>query len=96
MRLNKRFRRILPLTIAALAPVAGVALFYAAGGAARTGADERAQEAVRSLHSYQPWFEPVWSPPNPTAEALLFIVQAAAGAAVLGFAIVRLRARRKS
>lgn len=79
----------------ALVPIVGALLFYTVGGAGRTGADEQARQAVQDLHSYRPWFEPVWSPPSSTVEALLFVAQAAAGAALLGFAIIRLRARRK-
>lgn len=94
MRRANQLRDVLLLSAVALLPIAGVILFYTVGGLGRTGADEQARQAVQDLHGYHPWFEPFWTPPTATAEALLFIGQAAAGAAVLCFAIVRLRARR--
>jgi cobalt transport protein len=95
MRPDRRLRNAALPVLVALAPVCGAALYYLAGGAARTGADEQARQAVRDLHAYRPWFEPIWTPPGPAVEALLFLAQAAAGAALLVFAVVRLRARRK-
>ncbi len=94
MRLARRLRDLLLLATVVLLPVVGVAFFYTAGGLERAGADEQATQAVQDIDGYRPWFEPLWSPPTPTAEAWLFLGQAAAGAAALGFAIVRLRARR--
>lgn len=88
-------RNSLALILVVVVPVLAAVLFYAAGGKALTGADEQAREAVQRVHSYRPWFEPLWSPPSAAVEALLFLAQAVAGAAVLGFAVVRLRARRK-
>jgi cobalt/nickel transport protein len=94
MRPVRRLRDVLLLTAVALVPIVGVISFYTVGGSGRTGADEQARQVVVDLHGYRPWFEPLWSPPTPTLEALLFIGQAAAGAALLCFAIVRLHARR--
>jgi cobalt/nickel transport protein len=94
MRPARRFREVLLLAAVVLLPVVGVAFFYAVGGSGRAGADEQARQAVRDLYGYRPWFEPVWSPPTPAAEAWLFLGQVAAGAAALCFAIARLRARR--
>jgi len=90
----KKLRDLLLLSAVALVPIAGVILFYTVGGLGRTGADEQARQAVQDLHGYHPWFEPFWTPPTATMEALLFIGQAAAGSALLCSAIVRLRARR--
>jgi cobalt transport protein len=94
MRRAKALRDVLLLSAVALLPIAGVILFYTVGGLGRTGADEQARQEVQDLHGYHPWIAPFWKPPTATAEALLFIGQAAAGAALLCFAIVRLRARR--
>lgn len=94
MQPARRLRDLLLGASVALLPIVGVAVFYAAGGLERTGADEQATQAVQDLYGYRPWFEPLWSPPAPTAEAWLFLGQAAAGAAALAFAIARLRARR--
>jgi cobalt/nickel transport protein len=34
---------------------------------------------------YQPWFEPLWTPPSKEIESLLFSLQAALGAGLLGY-----------
>ncbi len=88
-------RNSVALALVVLVPVLAAALFYAAGGPALTGADEQGRVAIEQAHSYRAWFEPVWSPPTSTIEALLFLAQVAVGSAVLGYAIVRLHARRK-
>jgi cobalt/nickel transport protein len=33
----------------------------------------------------QPWFEPIWSPPGGETESLLFSLQAALGAGIIGY-----------
>lgn len=95
MQSGKRVSPFVPLLIVALIPILSAVLSYTAAGKGRTGADEQARQALQHVHSCRPWFEPFWSPPSPTAEALLFVGQAAAGAAVLSYAVMRLRARRK-
>jgi cobalt/nickel transport protein len=50
------------------------------------GADGAASEAIAEIDpSYQPWFEPIWSPPGGETESLLFALQAALGAGVIGY-----------
>jgi len=95
MKRNKHLRGALSSILLIVVPILGALLYHAITGQERVGADERAQETVRQLHSYRPWFEPLWSPPTPTVEALLFLAQAVAGLAVLGFAITRLRSKGK-
>lgn len=95
MRSANQPRLYLWLAAVAALPLAGVLLFHAAGGGERTGADEQAAEVVSRVFGYQPWLKPLWSPPGAGAEALLFAVQAAAGAALLGLAVIGLRAGRK-
>jgi len=63
------------------------------------GADERAQHAIGSIApGYQPWFEPVLEPASGEIASLLFALQAALGAGVIGFwlglCVARERARR--
>ena len=72
------------------------------GGEAPTifaGADERAQQAIGGIApGYRPWFAPVFEPPSAEIASLLFALQAAAGAGVIGFwlglSVARERARR--
>lgn len=63
------------------------------------GADERAQQAIGSIApGYRPWFAPVLEPASGEIASLLFALQAAAGAGVIGFwlglSVARERARR--
>ncbi|MBM7603008.1 cobalt/nickel transport protein [Metabacillus crassostreae] len=60
------------------------------------GADGQAEEAITELApNYKPWFEPFWSPPGGETESLLFSLQAAIGAIIIGYVIGFGRARTK-
>lgn len=56
------------------------------------GTDDLAAGAVEET-GYEPWFEPIWAP-SEDVEGLIFILQAAGGAGVLGFVLGRVSARR--
>ena len=50
------------------------------------GADERAQRAISTIApQYQPWVTPLFEPPSGEIASLLFALQAAIGAGVIGF-----------
>lgn len=52
------------------------------------GADGAAEEAIKEIApNYEPWFQPFIEPPGGETESLLFAVQAALGAGVVGYAI---------
>jgi len=52
------------------------------------GTDEQASQAIMELENrYQPWFQPLWKPQNKALENMLFALQAAVGAAFLGYYI---------
>jgi len=54
------------------------------------GADDLGTEAIlESRPDYKPWFEPLWKPPSEEVETMLFALQAALGAGVLGYVIGR-------
>jgi cobalt/nickel transport protein len=57
------------------------------GPDARFGAtDKEATDVIRELRpDYQPWMRSLWQPPGAEIESLLFALQAALGAGVLGF-----------
>ncbi|WP_033336900.1 energy-coupling factor ABC transporter substrate-binding protein [Thioalkalivibrio thiocyanodenitrificans] len=57
------------------------------------GADDMAQAAIEET-GYEPWFEPLWSPPSDEVESMFFALQAAGGAGLLGFVLGRVTARR--
>lgn len=61
-----------------------------------SGADGAAEEVVRIVNpSYEPWAESVISPPGGETESLLFCLQAALGAGVLGYGFGYLKSRKK-
>lgn len=81
--------------------VIGLAVFplvlYSGGKADFPGADTEAQEAIVDLHpDYTPWATPLWEPPSGEIESLIFALQAALGAGVLGFYFGRRTASRKT
>jgi cobalt/nickel transport protein len=50
------------------------------------GADDAARSAIAEIApSTHPWFEPIWSPPGTETQSLLFALQAALGAGVIGY-----------
>ncbi|KAB8145954.1 energy-coupling factor ABC transporter substrate-binding protein [Chloroflexia bacterium SDU3-3] len=50
------------------------------------GSDGAAEQAIAEVAPhYTPWAEPLWSPPGGETESLLFALQAAIGAATIGY-----------
>ncbi|MBF2067563.1 MAG: energy-coupling factor ABC transporter substrate-binding protein [Calothrix sp. C42_A2020_038] len=70
------------VVILAVAP-----LLFVRGGEF-SGADEQAEQAITELQpQYKPWFQPIVELPSGEVESLLFAVQAAGGAGVIGYVI---------
>jgi cobalt/nickel transport protein len=66
-------------------------------GASFAGADGRAQALIESIEpEYRPWAAPLWTPPGQEVESLLFALQAALGAGVLGYCFGLRRGKRRS
>jgi len=60
------------------------------------GSDDQGSAAVAaSRPDFKPWFEPLWKPPSPEVESLLFAVQAAFGAGIIGYVIGRIHGAAK-
>jgi len=79
------------LGLAALIVVAPLAL---TPNAQFGGTDDAARDAVAAANpSYVPWAEPLWEPPGKEVESLLFALQAAIGAGLVGYAIGRRHGR---
>lgn len=69
------------------------------GGELFTGSDGQGQQAIQQIAPhYQPWFESFMTPPGKEIESLLFALQAALGAGIIGYwlgvAVTRDRLRR--
>ena len=58
------------------------------------GADGAASEAIEET-GYEPWFESIWVPPSGEIESLLFALQAAIGAAIIGYVLGYYNGRAK-
>lgn len=57
-------------------------------GAEFSGADGQAEEAIKEIQpQYEPWFNSLIELPSGEVESLLFAVQAATGAGVIGYII---------
>ena len=54
------------------------------------GADDAGSDAVS-----EPWFESFWEPPSGEIESLLFAVQAAIGAIIIGYAVGYWKGQKK-
>jgi cobalt/nickel transport protein len=52
-----------------------------------SGADVQAGNTIDKLTggTYQPWFQPIYTPPSGEIESLLFALQAAFGAIIIGY-----------
>jgi cobalt/nickel transport protein len=52
------------------------------------GADDRGKAVIVASHlDYTPWFKPLWEPPSEEIVNLLFALQGALGAGLLGYYI---------
>ena len=61
------------------------------------GADGMAEELITETNpDYEPWFQPILEPASGEIESLLFALQAAIGAGIVGFVLGRLTSGRKS
>ena len=49
-------------------------------------ADDAASETIEKT-GYEPWFESFWEPPSGEIESLLFALQAAIGAIIIGYVL---------
>jgi len=59
------------------------------------GADDQAKDVIAALApDYQPWFTPLMEPASGEIASMLFALQAAIGAGIIGFVAGKLSARQ--
>ena len=58
------------------------------------GSDDQAGDAIEQT-GYKPWFSSIWEPPSGEIESLLFALQAAIGALIIGYAFGYWRGQAK-
>lgn len=80
------------LLLGCVVALAVVPLIIHGKNAEFAGSDNQAEAAITSLNpGYKPWAAPLWEPPSGEIESLLFALQAAAGAGLLGYYFGRRR-----
>lgn len=71
------------------------AAIRASGEEAWGGADGEAADLIEAS-GYEPWAEPFWEPPSGEVESLLFALQAAIGAVIIGYVFGYWQGSRKT
>jgi cobalt/nickel transport protein len=90
-------KRNLLLLLAVVILAVGPLLLHGRDGAEFTGSDDQAEAMITQIKpDYQPWAAPIWEPPSGEIESLLFALQAAIGAGLLGYYFGRRRAQSEA
>ncbi len=78
--------------------IAAFAYVSSTGNHEWSGADDQAGDTIDKLTggTYQPWANSVWEPPSGEIESLLFALQAAFGAIIIGYFLGYYRGLAKS
>lgn len=87
--MNSKYYVVLIAVVVALFAVPLILLPSAEFG----GADSSAEQAI-SDSGYTPWFNVIWEPPSGEIETLLFSLQAAIGAVIIGYFVGYERGKR--
>ena len=89
-------RRTNLILLALILFIAVAPLIFGSGGEFK-GSDDQGTQAITAIApGYQPWFKPLWTPPSDEVESLLFSLQAAIGAGLLGYYVGLRRGRRQA
>lgn len=93
-RKNKGLTKSLVLVLIVIGLAVVPLLMFKSGEFA--GSDSQAEKAVTEINpDYKPWFSPIFEPKSGEVETLIFSVQAALGAGILGYFLGYMRGRRK-
>jgi cobalt/nickel transport protein len=79
---------------AAVAIIAAPLVIPGLGGEFK-GSDDIGSDAITASPGFHRWVHPIWEPPSDEVESLLFALQAAIGAGVIGYVIGRRHAARQ-
>jgi len=91
--MNKNIVMLLAVVALAILPL----VIHHGGDAEFGGADGQAEALITEIQpDYQPWFNSIWEPPSGEIESLLFALQAALGAGLVGFYFGRRSAAPKN
>ena len=92
--MNKLFKQ--NLLILLLIVVIVITPLFLKRGSEFEGADGEAEELIQVINpDYEPWFEALWEPPSGEIESLLFSLQVAIGAGLMGYIFGVMKERRK-
>ncbi|EGT3615507.1 energy-coupling factor ABC transporter substrate-binding protein [Clostridium perfringens] len=70
--------------------------FFVARNGEFGGSDDQAENAITQIdENYEPWFSPIFEPASGEIESLLFALQAAIGAGIIGFGLGYLKGKKK-
>lgn len=84
------------IALIGLAILIGVVPLLVISDSEFAGADGIAEDVIGEINpAYEPWFEPLIEPPGSETESLLFSLQAALGASVIGFILGSFVTRKK-
>ena len=85
---------LLLLAVVALAALPFLIHWGRGGEGKFSGTDDQAGKVITQIQpGYKPWFRSIWTPPSNEAASLLFALQAALGAGVLGYYFGLMRGR---
>lgn len=80
--LKRNLLMLLAVVALAILPL----IIHHGGDAEFSGADSQAETVISALRpDYKPWASAIWTPPSAEIESLLFALQAAIGAGLVGF-----------
>ena len=93
---NKQKKILLNIVLIFIVIALAVVPFFVAKNAAFKGADNKAKDAINEVApNYKPWFSSIWTPPSSEVESLLFALQAAVGAGIIGFGLGYIKGKSK-
>jgi cobalt/nickel transport protein len=89
-------RHIIMLIMVAVIIIFPLALYngHTSSGEIFSGSDSQGTDLITS-EGYKPWFNSIWEPPSPEIESLLFSLQAAIGALIIGYFIGYYKGKQK-